>query len=1390
MPVDPSQVMVVPVNVVAFCVGKADAGDADPSQGTGSFAGATTVYENIATNDTLAYLGANATKSFDDSPWQQMEQGVHLHWALPDAMTKATLPKDGKGPLNFPAVPNHWLVSRLIIKDKTPSIRSWVVESDALSETMPDDQKRVTVRVIANAGEQNYRYLGKHSAIEDYAPPLNGDRPFKNMTNLELTAVATGTASFAPFYPDCRSAFGFYDDLTDVTEPANLMYVVTGWFDHPDNDPAQSGLTLDALRKTHRWAAAQANDDPARTLYSGFVQDISWSEGTPYVYEQASQDPIKAEVAIGSNPAEVMAAFFGAKVQPEDATFESLLNALQFGLLDKFVEPHGDRMAKLRELLHEKEFAASNAGSIYVVVKQPPDASLKDDPQADALDLPLKLADDLNALNILQQQYDLSQAHLAEYRWQLFADWYRLSKADPNTFNTALRVTEHRVKDWKALTQAGETLKTQLSGQLDAVQNQIGADLVLKSVPAERYWQPTEPSVLISSQELAFPSRYGGDAASGPDGHLACRMADQLIASVTAGGQPLAADFFAPVIQNVASSKVPDADICGALLGEACLLNTTLLGNITGQDAAGLQTAIKALLSREKPAQLQVVGQAPSAVAAHWWDGNPWLPIFLSWSAQMAPLHETMPQGNLEDYPSDLFTANFTVDPAQGGFVGYAPQGNAPFNPSYDNDSSGWAILSPAPARHFASQLSDFLARHPCDWLTKVSDQLAASNVLVQSLNGFTLAQVMREQSLQVPVDVGPPPAKPSPKLSAFAQVTGAVKPIVAGTNGAGAANNTSPIMFGSFNPIRAGFLSLNPQPAGSAVNSTQTQAMRLVAIDAFGQKRTIEFTNAKCAASMTAMIGNMPIPSAAYLAPRLSQPARLLFRWIAADSAALDEMNSHPATSPVCGWLLPDHMQVGFFLYDQQGKPLGHLSLNGDKSEVEWQSAPGDERTINQPIDQVLAHTHPQMLALGVALMEQGADFFEKFWEAVDGIHGTINPANLALNSGLGILIGRPVALLQASLRLEVKGRPALNQSFNCFQPNTHIDTDHAFSGVNFPVVLGDLNQWDDGLIGFFKQSNSGFKLDTFYTGGAEETGETGVVQPVQTTLILTVTPKRDAAEPPALAPDTAKVLMLVDPRARVHASMGILPTQTLEIPPDVTTDALSQLEMSFLAAPVLKGQGGLAIPVPSEPGYEVSWVEEVGASSAPQWSVQPQIASPSSGGVWTYTPQILSEGWLRFNPAVLEFSLLDENGRSLATRGPVKPLTLKVVNRKPGRAIGFKPGDLVNEGDDAAGSIFYIHFGKLVAQADVPKMTLTATDWTFGSFSDTRYGQYWAATPAKSVELAVGDSIAITVSNLLPATDPALVQANIYFDYYDLEGVSDGVYAELMAIAGEAPK
>ncbi|MEU8203990.1 hypothetical protein [Streptosporangium sp. NPDC049046] len=53
--------------------------------------------------------------------------GVHLHWSLPDALTRL-VQEDGK--TRVPAVPNRWLVTRR--RDEALE-RSWVVESDYLA---------------------------------------------------------------------------------------------------------------------------------------------------------------------------------------------------------------------------------------------------------------------------------------------------------------------------------------------------------------------------------------------------------------------------------------------------------------------------------------------------------------------------------------------------------------------------------------------------------------------------------------------------------------------------------------------------------------------------------------------------------------------------------------------------------------------------------------------------------------------------------------------------------------------------------------------------------------------------------------------------------------------------------------------------------------------------------------------------------------------------------------------------------------------------------------------------------------------------------------------------------------------------------------------------------
>jgi hypothetical protein len=153
--VEDTETLVVPVDVVGLCLGEDDA-----QQAASQFAGATAVYQQQATKQHAAFLGDNVSRGFDDPPWDQLGSGVHLHWALPDGLTR------GGGPgaeLDFPAAPDRWLVTRIVISGSTPATRSWLLESDALTAAPPPaGVSSVTVPVMPSPQlSQPFAYLGR-----------------------------------------------------------------------------------------------------------------------------------------------------------------------------------------------------------------------------------------------------------------------------------------------------------------------------------------------------------------------------------------------------------------------------------------------------------------------------------------------------------------------------------------------------------------------------------------------------------------------------------------------------------------------------------------------------------------------------------------------------------------------------------------------------------------------------------------------------------------------------------------------------------------------------------------------------------------------------------------------------------------------------------------------------------------------------------------------------------------------------------------------------------------------------------------------------------------------------------------------------------------------------
>jgi hypothetical protein len=248
--------LVVPINIEAMCVGS----------NTGK------IFQPAPYDFTLLPNGNDSSIPFlsdkvATSPIARvnMEVGVHLHWALPDGITKGQCPQDSSGQVQFPNSPDRWLITRVLTDLSNPDrpvnlVKSWVVESNYVSLEEPDANRRSTTvpfKTDDNLGKQ-YRYLGRVQEYETWREQflqkqLGSFVAAGDSYVTGLSAVGYGAPEFAASYQSCKSIFGFHDTETDLDLLASkgsaeslLSYHVVGWYHQLSDDPlAQLPLQLD-----------------------------------------------------------------------------------------------------------------------------------------------------------------------------------------------------------------------------------------------------------------------------------------------------------------------------------------------------------------------------------------------------------------------------------------------------------------------------------------------------------------------------------------------------------------------------------------------------------------------------------------------------------------------------------------------------------------------------------------------------------------------------------------------------------------------------------------------------------------------------------------------------------------------------------------------------------------------------------------------------------------------------------------------------------------------------------------------------------------------------------------------------------------------------------------
>lgn len=1275
--------LIVPVHLDAFCVGKMD-------KTSDSFAGPTSKYPTKSWEERWLWKELNVPLSVPPNE-KKLQPGIHLHWALPDALTKATLDQS-TGKLDFPEVPNRWLVTRFLINgNNPPNTKSWVVQSDFLSG---EDNGAVALRNLKKDKEHPEAvYLGRCVELDQFEES-NENRSLNDLTKMSLTAVTSGVASFAAYYPDCHSVFGFHDSLEGM-DPHKVMYTVIGWYSNSKSDPIVM-KELAELKWTHN-----SEKKPSYSLYLGSVQGINWGLNATYVSKE-SLSPIEAHISVGNHPTEALSAFFREQEGVDHPLYEHLVHAVHSGSHTSFDE-NPDIQFDLLEKSHLSEFSLLEGGWIHSVRKEEEDE--KEKTQA----LSPSMQEKLREGNNKQLKRDLLKDLRESMQSQLFADWRHIYRTDSASLVASMRSEE--VKNLQR-----EEGKEDLA--LDQHVKEYG-DLQWTKRPATRFVQPNDPVVALihggrgSKNDLMFSDRHGKDGRHSEEGFLICRLTDQIVSKIKIQDSQMEKK-----LQLAGLNRTPYSREIQSLLEESALLNLDILQAFFPNSSLTIEDLRH--LMKKKKSPLSTIGESPSPIVLTFWEKNPWHPLFLSWEVSFYPYQKTFDkdEGILE-YSEQFMKNCFDLSYGSDGY--FQPRKDAKIS-GEPQRYRGHSIVSHLPKDSLSQTLSEYLESQKDPCFEKFQKQLEKSTILVQPLSGLHNLFLGRSQSVEIK-----PSAIRALTKSPFKDIHADVADSIGKRTGLGVDEGVE------HNPLRAGHFKLS-----------------LCLVDLFGQRREISpaHPESPLICSKSLLDGDTP-----YFPPRISQPARLVTNWLPANHIGEAEMNGEPLSTPVCGWLLPNHLTKELFLYNAEGEILGSFAIRGG---VPILSAPPGKSSDIHLEDQNL------LFAQFISSIKKEEQFNE-LWKAVEWRSNQIHKQIASAKGNLAVLIGSPIALMQAALRLEIQGIPALNQKDYCYKIGGFYEAHtHSFEKVRFPILLGNSSRKHEGLVGFYPSKENG----EYAFESLEESGLS----------LLISFPKK--TEENSVAIDSAKkVFMLVDPRAPVHITSGVLPTQKLEILPIWVEEAMIQMGMSFYIGPILRPQSlhnspeemeALHLPVPSEEGFQCSWITRSGKE---KWEVIPDIEPLSDQKQFDSDSFSLAEGWLHFTPNILEFCLVNEKEKSVFSVG--SKLFLKLTNRTK-KEIDLDIGKLVREQEEKEGTIAYIHLGKNIA---------FQLNENLQDVSVINQGEAWALVFLKEQVLSPEQEIVVELGKIT-SLEENRIQSTAYLNYYNIQGIDDGVAEEVISL------
>ncbi len=1175
--------------------------------------------------------------------------GVHLHWAMPDSLLNG---RDGDaGDVVFPMLPDRWTVVRVLFPNgqRQAVVSGWVIDAP-------------TGRTATYAS-----FSGTFTGVgADLFEPLD--------------AARGGSLTWTASYEASAGRFAFHDPLDDLDalrenapqgfHNEHAVYVVAGWYTDLAGDPLAAALGPTALESTLAslgWTlssdAAAVGEQPVdadRARAAKVLSDLPMVE-TSVVLAAGERQSVSAVTGAAYLPVRDASVVVFGQDQP---TYASLLHGAVLGVpIDGSIDADG------RPATADCTLAVGVDTDDVVAAFAAPSLGITGASRVGLEQLAAAFSS--NMLDRFRTPDGLDELAEQEHRdgfWSFAGAPLPLARADRlraddsvalgptavgrkgRSMRAASLATAFEWHSTLGLTAGKRTAKQPRTAEATLPRSATDSRTVTK--PAPRLFRPRPPMVAIRG---ARPDhRHHGDGLFDASGRLRCRVVGECQVDIDGGVSGTA------VVPSIGSGAVPDET--AVIVREAVVLDPYALDWLAAAGAAGQGPQVfEAYRTRFAGEMMLRFGTTAT------YDGSSHLParsVGLQSRRRRPSASAAGPQWGDIGGPAGRFDhelAGVLVDYSLIGGTAPSPVAITTWRQPWVPVWLEWKVSLEGSDRMVGWKL-DGLDLEPTDeQAPTITRTIAgrspigqgASTALHEGIRAWLDAEVARDDAGR-----GVLPPTEQTTLESLGNLLGPIDLISASFDGVVEHLLGIPYVGVLARDQLTGLPVAADLPIPLFGGVLRLDALRL--IDAFGRVLDIDPQDALTTSTL-AVDG-----AAMQLRPRVQHGARWLFRLVdptyptdadpaAAPEAFVDQLAPELAVNPVAGFLLPDHIDEALEVFTVAGEPLGQLGHDPVSGAVTWEPAPG--RLVppdagpfegTGPAERIVADLSTGLVAADVhARIEKptstGSDIGREtpltaLLRAVDTTLWTVDTYATLGTASVSALTGRPIAVVRATLRLDVPDDTAEVLVTFSGGADARRAAFRAIDEERFPVRLGELHRSDDSLLGFFVDDDyRRFRVvDKVVAHHAVITGRH------QGYLGLHGHPDEHATSPilhPYLVDDdllwlrpgqTLRLTLLMLPAGKVHLTSGLLPRKELALADDWITPGLRKLSPSVRVGPVLVDPTEIRLPLVHTLGDAQTFTRRTGPLT---WRDDPIVAASQTAFLPTL-PHEAQEGWVRVTP------------------------------------------------------------------------------------------------------------------------------------------------------------